>query len=331
MDLREFVGAYEEDTYSDISLPLIEKGEGADEGAVAEAKPVSKSALRRAAKSTRAHDSGKLLEFKKPMPTGPIFLSEGVTIKELSEKLGVLAKDIQRLLMQRGILATVNQTLDAPTAIQIAKEVGVEAAVVSFEEEMELARGGAETAETVAAAPSARSPRAPVVTVMGHVDHGKTSLLDAIRQTKVAEGEAGGITQHIGAYRVEVNGRPIVFLDTPGHEAFTSMRARGAKATDIVVLVVAADDAVMPQTIEAINHARAAKVPIVVAINKVDKSNANPDRVRKELADQGVLLESWGGDVASAEISATQETGDRTAPRAHPHRGGPPGADRLGQ
>ena len=310
VDLREFVGAYEEDTYSDISLPLIEKGEGAEEGeAVAAAKPVSKSALRRAAKSTRAHDSGKLLEFKKPMPTGPIFLSEGVTIKELSEKLGVLAKDIQRLLMQRGILATVNQTLDAPTAIQIAKEVGVEAAVVSFEEEMELARGGSETAESVEAAPAERSPRAPVVTVMGHVDHGKTSLLDAIRQTKVAEGEAGGITQHIGAYRVEVNSRPIVFLDTPGHEAFTSMRARGAKATDIVVLVVAADDAVMPQTIEAINHARAAKVPIVVAINKVDKPNANPDRVRKELADQGVLLESWGGDVPSAEISATKKQG----------------------
>ena len=310
VDLREFVGAYEEDTYSDISLPLIEKGEGAEEGeAVAVAKPVSKSALRRAAKSTRAHDSGKLLEFKKPMPTGPIFLSEGVTIKELSEKLGVLAKDIQRLLMQRGILATVNQTLDAPTAIQIAKEVGVEAAVVSFEEEMELARGGSETPEAVAAAPAHRVPRAPVVTVMGHVDHGKTSLLDAIRETKVAEGEAGGITQHIGAYRVEVNSRPIVFLDTPGHEAFTSMRARGAKATDIVVLVVAADDAVMPQTIEAINHARAAKVPIVVAINKVDKPNANPDRVRKELADQGVLLESWGGDVPSAEISALKKQG----------------------
>jgi len=303
VDLRDFVGEYREDTYSDITLPLIDKNATIEEPAAP--KQMSKSALRRASKETRHDDTGKIVEFKKPLPTGPVFLSEGVTVKELSEKLGVLARDLVQKLLRRGMMVTINQSLPANVAVEIAKEIGVEASVVSFEEEMDLSRE--EKSETETSANLA--PRAPVVTVMGHVDHGKTSLLDAIRETKVAASEAGGITQHIGAYRVETKGAPIVFLDTPGHEAFTLMRARGAAATDIVVLVVAADDGVMPQTVEAIDHARAAKVPIVVAINKIDKPNANVERVKKELGDRGVLLESWGGDVPSVEVSALKKQG----------------------
>ncbi|HET9793164.1 MAG TPA: translation initiation factor IF-2 [Thermoanaerobaculia bacterium] len=303
VDLRDFVGEYQPDTYSDITLPLIDKNATLEEPV--QPKQLSKSAMRRAGKETRHDDTGKIVEFKKPLPTGPVFLSEGVTVKELSEKLGVLARDLVQKLLRRGMMVTINQSLPANVAVEIAREIGVEAAVVSFEEEMELARE--EKGEKVS--PENLKPRAPVVTVMGHVDHGKTSLLDAIRETKVAASEAGGITQHIGAYRVESKGTPIVFLDTPGHEAFTLMRARGAAATDIVVLVVAADDGVMPQTVEAIDHARAAKVPIVVAINKIDKPNANVERVKKELGDRGVLLESWGGDVPSVEVSALKKQG----------------------
>jgi translation initiation factor IF-2 len=237
-----------------------------------------------------------------PPITRTITLAEGMTVKDLAEKLDVRIKDVLQKLLMKRMMMTINSTLDIEVAKDIAKDFGAEIEMRSFEQELVSAEGEESRPEDLIA-------RAPVVTVMGHVDHGKTSLLDAIRETKVAEGEAGGITQHIGAYRAQVHGRPIVFLDTPGHEAFTSMRARGARATDIVVLVVAADDGVMPQTTEAIDHARAAKVPIVVAINKIDKSNANPDRVRKELADQGVLLESWGGDVPSAEISALKKQG----------------------
>jgi len=234
-----------------------------------------------------------------PAPPREVTLTEGVTVKELSEKTDLKSKDIIKKLLDRGILATINQPLDVEIAKQICREFGYEANIISFEEDaIREHKTGAGKREL--------RPRDPVVTIMGHVDHGKTSLLDAVRKSKITEQEHGGITQHIGAYHVQVRGRGITFIDTPGHEAFTLMRSRGAKVTDVVVLVVAADDGVMPQTVEAIDHARAAAVPIVVAINKIDKPNANLDRVKKALSDQGLLVEDWGGDVVSVAISAKQ-------------------------
>ncbi len=226
-----------------------------------------------------------------------ITISEGITVKELSEKLDVKAALVMKKLMDRGIFVAINQTLDSKLATEVAREFGASTATVSYEEEAMQAVETAEDAKDL-------QKRGPVVTIMGHVDHGKTSLLDAIREANVAGREAGGITQHIGAYQVDMNGRRIVFIDTPGHEAFTRMRARGAKVTDIVILVVAAEDGVMPQTLEAIDHARAAKVPIIVAINKIDKPDAQPERIKQQLSDRGLLPEDWGGDTVMVPVSA---------------------------
>jgi translation initiation factor IF-2 len=261
----------------------------------------------RSRRSRKAAKNKATVSQQKPLITIPkaikrrIKIDDTIILSDLAKRMGIKSNEMIKKLMALGVMATVNQTIDFETALLVAAEFDYELYRASFEEKAVI--------KTEKDDPEKLVEKPPVVTIMGHVDHGKTSLLDVIRKTKVTENEAGGITQHIGAYHVATNKGQIVFLDTPGHEAFTEMRARGAKVTDIVILVVAADDGVMPQTIEAINHAKVAEVPIIVAINKIDKQNADPDRVKRELADIGLVPEDWGGDVIYVEVSAKENKG----------------------
>src|SRR5688572_8304759 len=265
----------------------------------AEEKSRSLAAFRRRTERQKKQAQGFQMPTEKR--SREVIIPEVITIQELANRMAERAVDLIKLLMKQGEMHTINDIIDADTAQLIAEELGHSVRRVS-ESDVEEGLLGAEDSDEHLV------PRAPVVTIMGHVDHGKTSLLDALRKTDVVAGEAGGITQHIGAYQVETESGSITFIDTPGHEAFTSMRARGAKVTDIVVLVVAADDGVMPQTVEAINHARAAAVPLIVAINKIDKQQANPTRVRTDLLSHEIVVESMGGDTLEVEVSATKGT-----------------------
>ena len=252
-----------------------------------------------------------------------IELPANITIRDFAQIIEVSPIQIIKKLMSNGVMASINQAIDFDTAAILADEMGFEVTLESQEAPKEKETGEVPLwRQTIADEDEATlTPRPPVVTILGHVDHGKTSLLDAIRHANVAEGEAGGITQHIGAYQVELKGRQITFLDTPGHAAFTAMRARGAQGADIVILVVAADDGVMPQTKEAIAHAKAARVPIIVALNKIDKPNSNPELVKKQLSENDLAPDEWGGNTMVIPVSAKQKTGHRGSAGGRPAGG----------
>ncbi|MBO8167746.1 MAG: translation initiation factor IF-2 [Thermoanaerobacteraceae bacterium] len=292
-----------------LEQPQKEVGEASKKKAV-KPKQHKEKVKRKPKKEKKQKKGGKLQKVaknkKKEQPSQPavseIEIEEKIVVKDFAEMIGADATTVIKKLMELGVMAALNQEIDFDTAQIVGAEFGVD--VKQKQPEAEL-----QELEDIEDDPESLEERPPVVTVMGHVDHGKTSLLDVIRKTNVTATEAGGITQHIGAYQAEVDGKKITFLDTPGHEAFTTMRARGAQATDIAVLVVAADDGVMPQTVEAINHAKAAGVPIIVAINKIDKPDANPERVKQELTEHGLVPEEWGGDTICVPVSALKKEG----------------------
>ena len=292
--------------------PVSEPVTHPEVAAVPAPEPEKPAVYRAPAVATVSEEDLEKLTAPAPMPPPPIVqepaaprpkiqISENVAVKDLAQKLGVMSKILLKKLLDRGILANINQNLDLRITEQLASEFGFDVEVATYEEVVAREQESEDS-------PGLQITRPPVVTIMGHVDHGKTSLLDAIRESNIAGGESGGITQHIGAYQVKTGTRAITFIDTPGHEAFTRMRARGALVTDIVILVVAADDGVMPQTREAIDHAKAAKVPIVVAINKIDKPDAHPERIKQQLAQNDVLIEEYGGDTVCVAISARKRT-----------------------
>jgi translation initiation factor IF-2 len=294
------------DTEKDVDKKFLKKKISFRKKAVVEGVDLY-DRTRRGRKSRKGAKGKKIETGQKPQITVAkaikrrIKIDEAIALSELGKRMGIKANEMIAKLMGMGVMATVNQSIDFDTAALLAAEFGYEVERATFEEENILKQEVDD--------PANLKERAPVVTIMGHVDHGKTSLLDVIRKTRITEFEAGGITQHIGAYYVETDRGQVAFLDTPGHEAFTAMRARGAQVTDIVVLVVAADDGVMPQTVEAINHSKAGDVPIIVAVNKIDKAEADPDRVKRELAEKGLSPEEWGGDTIFVHVSAKENTG----------------------